>query len=305
MKKILSALLISIAAQAMTAQDLGITLNIEASLPYTEFVAGEDVPLSVSINNPGASAFIIDDYPPHTANSLSLFLRSSDGRMIFPANDRLPLPACTIKPGETQAFTVNLGEFFNIMEEGPYQVSALAKRGKNAVSSHIVPFAVVRGIEIGAVTRMKEGQDNAAFHYTLLYWGRKDKEHLFLRITEKPSGRLYGFAQLGNIVRIAEPKINFEPANIVSVMHQTGRDRFVQTLLDVSGPQLKLVSSETLLSAVALREKAATQKAVEKINAMEDVKANEGGFFKKRTTRVKKDPIGTPAPSTGDAAGTK
>ena len=301
MKKTLTALLLSLAASAGMAQEPSITLNIQISLPYIEFVSGEDVPMSVSISNPGASAFIIDDYEPYTANSFSLFMRSSDGRMIFPAKDRLPLPTCTIKPGDTYAFTVNLGEFFNILEEGPYQVSALVKRGKNAVSSQILTFTVVRGIEIGGVTRMKEGQDNAAFQYTLLYWARNDKEHLFLRITEKPSGRIYGFAQLGNIVRVAEPKIEFEPGNIVAVMHQTARDRFVRTTLDVSGSALKLVGSEPLGSAVALREQAATQSAVEKINAMEDKKPNEGGFFKKRTTRVKQEPAAPVAPGATDA----
>lgn len=301
MKKTLSAFLISIAASVVMAQEPGITLNMQVSLPYIEYVSGEDVPLSVSISNPGNSAFIIDDYAPYTENAFALFVRSANGRMLFRANDRLPLPACTIKPGDTYTFTVNVGEFFNLIEEGPYQVSAQVKRGANAVSSQIVSFAVVRGIEIGGVTRMKDGQDNAALQYTLLYWARNDKEHLFLRITEKPSGRIYGFAQLGNIVRIQEPKIEFEPGNIVAVMHQTGRDSFMRTTLDMSGPRLMLVGSEPLLSAVALREKAVTKNAMEKINAMEDEKTNGGGFFKKRTTRVKQEPPAPVAPGTTEA----
>lgn len=295
MKKALTAVLMAFTAILGFAEEPGTGLNIDVSLPYIEFLSGEDVPMTVSINNPGASAFTIDDYAPYDQNAFGLYIRNENGRLLFPRNDKSPLPSCTVKPGETYTFKVNLKQFFDFEAEGHYQVAATLKRGKTTDSSRIMPFTVVGGIEIGKVSRIKEGSDNTSLEYTLLYWPRNDKEHLFVRIVDKPSDRVFGFVQLGYIVRITQPKIEFEPGNIVVITHQTSRDGFVRTKLDLSDSQITVLSRDSLTSAIALQEAAVIRKAQEKIIEMdqeETKKKDEGGFFRYRTTRVKEETTG-------------
>lgn len=260
MKKTLLAGLLVLTTLIQPVQADNILLSVQASLPFIEFVIGENVPLTVSLTNPGSTALIIDDYPPHNKNGFHLFLRNTKGRIALPITKTLPLSECTVLPGETRTFTININEFFDISEDGRYQVTAFANRGDNEARSRILPFTMVRGIEIGKVRRVKEGSDDSAFQYTLLYWARNELEYLFLRITELPSERLHGFINLGSVVRVAEPRIDFEPNHIIVVTHQTSRDNFIRTRLNISKTPIEILDSRSLKNAVVLQEKAVIER---------------------------------------------
>lgn len=259
-KTFLAGSFVLIALLIPTVQADNIALSVQASLPFVDFVNGENVPLTVSLTNPGATTLIIDDYPPHNKNGFRLFLRNPKGRIVLPITKKPPLPECTLRPGETYTFTININAFYDISEDGRYQVAVSANRGDAEAHSRVLPFSMLRGIEIGTVNRIKEGSDNSALKYTLLYWARSEREYLFLKITELPSERLHGFVNLGSIVRVAEPRIEFEPNNIIVVTHQTSRDNFTRTRLDVSQRPIKILDSRSLKSAVALQEKAIIQR---------------------------------------------
>ena len=287
------------AATSAFADDAVIGLNVMAKLANVEYVYAEAIPLTVTVQNPGSKAFIVDDYPPYDANSLSIVLRTLEGRILFPRKGQSPATECTIKPGESTTFDVNLVQIFGPLPEGHYLLSAIVNRGKAAFASQIVPLAVVNGIEIGSATRPKPGRDDVALKYTLLYWARSEKEFLFLRIVEKPTDAIYGFAQLGSIVRIAKPRIDFGEDGLSTVTYQTSRDRFMRATFDASGPELKHVGTQPMISAVAVEEAKATERAMESVerHIEEKEKTEGGGFFKRRTTRVRKQPEGTPLPT--------
>ena len=285
MKKTATAIFLAASLLAGHAVADNIIMDIRVSLPFIDFVQNENVPLTVSLTNPGSTAFIIDDYPPFDQNTFALFLRDPKGRLTLPRTKLLPLPECTIKPGETVTFTFNVNEFFDLRGEGHYQVAATVHRGTDTANSRILPFVIVSGIEIGKVRRVREGYDNSAFVYTLLYWARNEKEYLFLRVTEAPSERIYGFAALGTIVRIAQPRIEFESGTVI-VTHQTSRDNFIRTRLDISGPTLTILDNAPMTSSIALQEAVTTQRAHEKLNEIDAKNSEKGGFLKRRTTRA-------------------
>ena len=290
--------LFAAATTAAVAADAVIGLNVMAKLANIEYVYAEAIPLTVTIQNPGNKAFIIDDYPPYDANTFTIALRTHEGRILFPRKGQSPAPECTIKPGESTTFTVNLVQTFGPLPEGHYLLSAIVNRGKSAFSSQIVPLTVVNGIEIGSAMRPKPGRDDIALKYTLLYWARSEKEYLFLRIVEKPTDAVYGFAQLGSIVRIAQPRIDFGEGGLATVTYQTSRDRFMRATFDASGPGLKHVGTQPMISAVAVEEAKATERAMESVERRieEKEKAEDGGFFRRRTTRGRKLPDGAPKP---------
>ncbi|MGI5869699.1 MAG: hypothetical protein ACOX9C_09710 [Kiritimatiellia bacterium] len=298
MRTSFAALALFAAAAATAAANSVIGLNVMAKLAHVEYVYAEAIPLTVTVQNPGNKAFILDDYPPYDANSFMIALRTREGRIIFPIKGREPTPELTIKPGDAATFDVNLNQIFGPLPEGHYLLSAVVNRGQSSFSSKIVPLTIVNGIEIGSAMRAKPGRDDIALSYTLLYWARSGKEFLFLRIVEKPTDAIYGFAQLGSVVRIAQPRIDFGEGGISIVTYQTSRDNFMRVTFDASGPELQHVGSQPMVSAAAVAEEKATQRAMESVERYieEKNKAEGGKFFRRRTNRVRKLPEGAPKP---------
>ena len=114
MRTPLAALALVAAATAAVAADAVIGLNVMAKLANVEYVYAEAIPLTVTIQNPGNKAFIIDDYPPYDANSFTIALRTLEGRILFPRPDQAPAPECTLKPGGSVTFDVNLVQVFGL-----------------------------------------------------------------------------------------------------------------------------------------------------------------------------------------------
>ncbi len=269
MKRSFCAGMLAFACLAVPVRADNIVMSVRATLPYVNFVVGEQIPLTVTLTNPGSTTFIIDDYPPHDKNSFQIFLRNTKGRIALPVVARSFLPDCTLRPGESMTFTVNINEYFDVTEEGRYQVSAAVQRGADSANSRTVPFMMVRGIEMGSVRRMKAGSDNVALEYTLSYWARNEREYLFLRIIELPEKRPYGFVNLGTVVRIAEPRIEFETDQIVAVTHQTARDNFQRTRIDITRAPVRILDSRLLRSAVAIQEDKIIQRARDRLERVE------------------------------------
>ena len=261
-------------------------LKVEASLEFTEYIVYEAIPLTVTISNPGSSAFIIDDYGAYTQNWVTVYVRDRRGNLILPPKDKKFVDTLSIKSGESQTVTIRVNDFYNMEDQGRYQISVVVNRGEAQASSRLISISVVSGIKVGSATRVKEGYDNVTLEHTLLYWARGGKEHLFLRVIEQPSGNLFGFAHLGNIVRIAQPKIEFGPNNTAIVTHQTSRDKFLHTTVDFSKDS-PVGDQQNMVSADAVREEIVTRHVTRQIGEKANEQPEQRGFFSKRTRRVK------------------
>ena len=254
-------------------------LTVNARMDYSTFVQGEKIMLELGIQNNGATPYIIDDYGAYTNNQISVYLRNSVGNLMLANKKSSVVANVMIMPESSDVFNFDLCDLFDI-DEGRYQVTVVVKRGEYNVSTRPLAFSVVRGLEIGSKMRIKEGNENIAYKYALLYWARKEREYIFLRITDATSGELYGFAQLGTLIRAITPVITFHPDNIVEIVHQASRDGFLRTCLDTSGSQLKLVSREELISTDSIAEALATRQAYEKIRAGNGNKPQESSFLR-------------------------
>lgn len=274
------------AAATLRAQDpLG--LQISASLQYTDYLIGEKIPLAVTVKNPGTSVFIIDDYPPYTDNKITVYMRDSRGTLVFPNKEGTMVDNISVKAGEEQTVTINVADFYNMSKPGRYQIYAVISRGKATSSSSLSAFSVVSGISIGSAKRVKEGYDNIELTYTLLYWARSGKDHLFLRVKENPGDKLFGFSYLGTIVRVAQPTIEFAPGNSAIVTHQTSRDNFTRTTIDFTNGTEPVEKREALVSAIAVQEEVTSRQAARQVMDVKKEEPKKRSFFSKRTTRTK------------------
>lgn len=286
-KTIRTFLLLFATATSALAQQTS-RLQVDASLEFTEYVVNEAIPVTVTISNPGTSAFIIDDYGPYTQNGVTVYVRDRLGNLMLPPQDKKFVETLSIKSGESQTVTILVNQFYDMENQGRYQISVVVNRGEARSSSRLISISVVSGIKIGSATRVKEGHDNVTLEHTLLYWVRGGKEQLFLRVIEHPSGNLFGFTHLGNIVRIAQPKIEFGPGNTVIVTHQTSRDKFLRTKVDFSNDS-PVDEQRNMVSADAVREEIVTRHVARKIGDKANEKPEKTGFFSRRTRRSGSD----------------
>ena len=245
-------------------------LVVKATTPFVNYVKDEAIILSVSIENTGLAAYIIDDYAPYDQNAVALFVRDSRGRLMLPKSDKPAVAEATLKSGESETFQVDATEFFDFSEEGHYQITVEVKRGAESAYSHTLPLTIVPGIRIKAVRRATI--TGGEVEYQLLYWARNEKEHLFIRIKDAAAnGAVLGFAHLGTVVRVSEPTIEFSGSDIF-VTHQYDRDRYTRTKLVMLSGALHVSEAEPMTSVLSINEATANRAALEKLA---DLQANK------------------------------
>jgi len=237
-------------------------LLVTTSLPHVNYVRDEPVVLNVTIENTGVYAYIVDDYPPYDKNRIEVYVRDARNRLLIPKTDAPPVAELTVKAGERKTLRINACDLFDFEDEGNYRVTVMAVRDDETAVSHVVSFTLVPGIRIKAVRRATAG--GGELEYQLLYWPRNEKENLFFRIVEPRSETVRGFADLGPVVRVAEPKIEFDGDTII-VTHQSERHKFMRTRLVTNGGGLQVESAESSLSPGAKLEAQANANALQRI----------------------------------------
>jgi len=208
-----------------------LSLELDAKLAFDSYVVHEPIVLSLNVRNLGGSPYIVDDYGLHDQNAVKVSIRHSADGILAGPEGTTAYGQLMVMPNESQALEVPLEAKFPLTKLGLYHVQASVRRGEEVVVSPLLSFTVVNGIEIGSLTRPLPEYDTIARKYTLLYWPRNQIEVLFLRIDEIPPGQCIGLVQLGNVVRFVEPRIEFDPAGQLAVIHQSSRDLFVRTLI--------------------------------------------------------------------------
>ncbi len=249
MKKILTLVMTLAAASAVRAQSVGLDLSLE----FDTYLAHEMIPLKLTVSNHGATPFIIDDYGAYVSNSISIFVKHESEGYLDPTVKAKPVPSLMLAQGQSDDLIIPVDAYFPMQRTGKYTVQAFARRtveGRaepESVSSRILVFTVVNGMEIGSESRIVPGSDSLSRRYSLRYWARGQHEELFLRVDEFPEDKAVALFRLGYVVRYETPKIEFFPDGKIEVVHQVGRDRFVKTVIQSDLSRLEVVDRQRLL----------------------------------------------------------
>lgn len=268
-------------------------ISISASAAIGEFVCGEDVVIDATLRNASRQAFIVDDYGPYAENRIFAYVRNVDSeRLLMP---RTGAPATLVEeaeiaPGAAKTFRIPLGRAYDLTKPGRYHATIVATDGHGSASSQMVSFSVVSGLELRSETRAFGMDGGRIRKFSLVYWTRNQGETLFLRITD-PSrdGAIVGFANLGSLVRVADPSLSFAQDGSLVIVHQISRDRFARTTLNVTGDTPTLLSRDSnLLDAGAVAGEMSARLVAERIEER-DAEKKEGrpGFFERRRQRTR------------------
>ena len=223
------------------------SLRVHVTSAHEQFVRNENLIITLSIENLGESAFIIDDYGDYQKNKIEVFLKHPKNGYL-PIKEGEPFENVMVMPKSEQTFKIDLQRWFSNMKEGSYFLQILVHKDKEVTLSNIIKFEIVSGIIIGSTTRPVSGKDTIARTYTFLYWPREQVEVLFLRVTETPDNKVIGMVQLGNVLRYEPPKIEFANNGILIVTHQMTRDILIRTTISSTLSVFDVLKRERLLN---------------------------------------------------------
>ncbi|MBT3193233.1 MAG: hypothetical protein HN341_11820 [Verrucomicrobia bacterium] len=138
-----------------------------------------------------------------------------------------------IMPDDRTTELVELTSFGDIRDPGSYQIWAQVRHDGRIFASRPQGFDVVHGIEMDSRERQLRGYRNSRLTYSLRYCARDGAEYAFLVVRDVVRGVSYGTFQLGNLVRIGKPAMNFDDKGRLVVAHQSGRNRWTRSVIAV------------------------------------------------------------------------
>ena len=199
-------------------------------------LVGESVNAFVAIGNRTGGTLVVNEAG---GSNLDIKFRIvSDTRkdeLIPRSNERFPIPNLMLRDGEDGEYMVDLAHAYDIGAEGRYLVQAEARWRGIIVRSEVATVDQLNGIEIASTEATLRDYEQTVRRYSLRYWNRDGKEHLFFRVDEPDTPALLGVFDLGFLVRVFKPVIQTDSSGRIVVLHQSGPTRYTRTEF-ASGP---------------------------------------------------------------------
>jgi hypothetical protein len=162
--------------------------------------------------------------------------------------DRKPISReMVVMPGNTKVELVELTSLFNLTKPGGHRIRVGVRYEDYVYFSSALGFDLVQGIELLSARRSLAGYHDVNLEYSLRYWRRSAGEQAFFVIRDLADGSIYGTFRLGPIVRVNPPALKFDKDGRAIVVHQSGRNRFTRSVLDVDSNGARLVGQKHLL----------------------------------------------------------
>lgn len=210
-------------------------VRIGVDVEHESVLENEPVIATVSIGNDADTPMV---FGPDAFNAtLTLVLRRGVRRMEeLPADTmRQANRRIIVLPGEVHREMFDLGSLFPMHEQRTYRLSVRIEHEDIAYSSRERVFDIVSGIEIASAVYPVPGYRDRKLTYSLRYWRRRQSEHLFLVVNDRAAGIAYGTFDLGRMIRFTPPVLRYDHIGTISVVHQSGRERFTRSRFSISG----------------------------------------------------------------------
>lgn len=154
------------------------------------------------------------------------------------------MPRLSVSPGGVATVDLDVTRYAVMREPGHYFVRVVLEGGGFSARSTLKAVDVVPGLELLRATGGVPGAPGVRRRYVLRYWPRKNKEHLFLCVSDAPSGRVFAPIHLGLLLRVMPPSIAPAENGTVIVKHQVNRSQMMTSTLRSRPGQLALVSQD-------------------------------------------------------------
>lgn len=237
--------MVSVSAEAQV--DLTCKLNHERTIQY------ESVMVRVRlINNTGRPIDLAD------SDSDAFFrfdIEQIPGIMLPQTRPLVFTGSALVLPRGKLDVSVELLSSYDLRQTGPYTLTARLDIGDKTISSGKMFLDVVPGFEISRHGTALPDNPAASRTYILKTLHRERSERLFVQIDDEATDESLGVLELGSIVRLFTPVTLVDAECQLHVLHQSGPDRFIHSVVTPEGKPVNRESYASEISSIRMEEK--------------------------------------------------
>ena len=228
--------LFPVSANAETSE-----IMVDLKLDSADFVTGERIRGVVDIANPspttiGRGTFVVTNKENREIQFklddrvfVEVF-RASDMRQLTKVSRHAFVADFYVRSSEGQKLEVFLGDHYGLREPSRYLAKPVLVHNGVRYEGTMRAFDVVDGVRLGGGMQMFANRNGLRREFELVYWSRRNSEHLFLRAKDAGiSDRIWETRDLGPMLRIDKPSISVMPKGEVVVLHRLNQDQFVRS----------------------------------------------------------------------------
>lgn len=217
------------AVQFCVCLSLKADVQVGLRMEHDDYLQYEKMTAFITIYNDEDYKVVIDSAMTNRNDELRFRIRRNFKEDTIRINRNALIDYMELKPGEKKTLMIDLTMWYSVSPVGSYHIVAELEHGGRRWHSKGFLVNVVDGIELASAQRSIPGDPNRTRRYSLRYWAREQKEHIFLRSEEPENGIVYGVFYLGNLIRVFPPQLNVERNGGITVIHQSGRNMFTRT----------------------------------------------------------------------------
>ena len=215
---------LSLAAPAATSE-----IMVNLKLDCSDYVTGERIRGVVDIANPSPDTISVG-YPKSTDRFFVEVYRSSSMQQLTKVSKHAFVAEFEVDSSEGQKLEVFLGDHYALREPSRYLAKPVLVHNGMRYEGAMRAFDVVDGVRLGGAMQMFATRTNLRRSFSLVYWSRRNSEHLFMRSRDEGSSdRVWETRDLGPMLRLDKPTISVMPRGEVVVLHRLNQDQFVRS----------------------------------------------------------------------------
>ena len=204
-------------------------IMVDLKLDNFDFVSGERIRGVVDIANPSPEKISVG-YSNSRDSFLIEVFRASSMQQLTKVSAHAFVSKFRIDSGEGQKLEAFLGDHYGLREPSRYLAKPVLVHNGVRYEGAMRAFDVVDGVRLGGGMQMFANRNGLRREFELVYWPRRNSEHLFLRAKDAGiSDRTWETRDLGPMLRIDKPSISVMPKGEVVVLHRLNQDQFVRS----------------------------------------------------------------------------
>ena len=216
-------------------------LNVRLDLECASIVQFEELNATLKIKNITGTSLIISKDQSAADAVVTFVIERNEYDVVKPLSERPFVNSLLIKSNKEGLIKVDLSQWYNLFKTGRYVVHANVEWRGKVYNSNDMMIDVVRGLEILKKEYSVIGYDDKMRTLSLRYWRRNQAEFLFLRVDDDDEDVNYGVFRLGLVIRFHKPTITIDRYGYVTVLHQSGPDRFTRSGFKMERDEVKYI----------------------------------------------------------------
>ena len=218
--------LFTLSANAETSE-----IMVDLKLDNFDFVSGERIRGVVDIANPSPEKVSVGYSNSKDSFFVEVF-RASSMQQLTKVSAHAFVSRFRIDSGEGQKLEVFLGDHYGLREPSRYLAKPVLVHNGVRYEGAMRAFDVVDGVRLGGAMQMFANRNGLRREFELVYWSRRNSEHLFLRAKDAGiSDRTWETRDLGPMLRIDKPSVSVMPKGEIVVLHRLNQDQFIRSEL--------------------------------------------------------------------------